>query len=66
MQLAKEVKSFSVACEHILAAIAQNRPLTHDEALMIEYYCVEVLAKIAPRLSKPTDPSHDGAASPIQ
>jgi hypothetical protein len=31
MQLAKEVKTFSVACEHILAAIAQHRALTKDE-----------------------------------
>ncbi|MDK2742215.1 MAG: hypothetical protein H8K03_20325 [Nitrospira sp.] len=53
MQLAQEVKTFSVACEHILAAIAQNRPLTKDEALMIEYYCVEILSKIAPHLTKP-------------
>ena len=53
MQLAKEVKAFSSACEHILSAIAQNRSLTPDEATMIEYYCVEVLAKIAPILPKP-------------
>lgn len=57
MQLAKEVKTFSVACEHILAAIAQNRPLTHDEALMIEYYCVEILSKVAPLMTKPSHPS---------
>jgi len=53
MQLAKEVKTFSAACEHILSAIAMNRPLTSDEAAMIEYYCVEILAKIAPLLPKP-------------
>ena len=53
MQLAKEVKTFSSACEHILSAIAMNRPLTQDEASMIEYYCVEILSKVAPLLSKP-------------
>ncbi len=53
MQLAKEVSTFSSACEHILSAIAMNRPLTPDEAAMIEYYCVAILAKIAPILPKP-------------
>jgi hypothetical protein len=53
MQLAKEVQSFSTACEHILSAIALERPLTKDEALMIEYYCVEILSKIAPLMTKP-------------
>lgn len=53
MQLAKEVKTFSSACEHILSAIAMNRPLTQDEATMIEYYCVEILAKIATLLPRP-------------
>ncbi|MDK2745074.1 MAG: hypothetical protein NDI90_19420 [Nitrospira sp. BO4] len=58
MQLAKEVKTFSAACEHILAAIAQHRPLTQDEALMIEYYCVEILSKVAPLMTKPNDPAN--------
>jgi hypothetical protein len=31
-----------------------NQPLTPDAVAMIEYYCVEVLAKIAPLLPKPT------------
>ena len=53
MQLAKEVQSFSTACEHILSAIAMNRPLTPDEAAMIQYYLVELSAKIAPLLPKP-------------
>lgn len=54
MQLAQEVRTFSSACEHVLSVIAMNRPLTHDEAVMIEYYCVEILGKIAPILQKPT------------
>jgi hypothetical protein len=57
MELAKEVHIFSSACEHILSTIAQNRPLTHDEALLIEYYCGEVLSKIAPHLTKPNNPA---------
>lgn len=32
MELANEVKTFSAACEHILAAVAMNRTLTTDEA----------------------------------
>ena len=55
MQLAQEVRTFSSACEHVLSAIAMNRPLTHDEAVMIEYYCVEILGKIAPILQRPTN-----------
>ena len=54
MQLAQEVKTFSSACEHILSAISMNRLLTPEEASMIEYYCLEILAKIAPILPKPT------------
>lgn len=54
MQLAQEVKAFSSACEHILSAIAMNRPLSSQEAAMIEYYCVEVLAKVHPLVTKPT------------
>lgn len=53
MQLAQEVKNFSSACEHILSAISMNRPLTKDEAHMIDYYCKEVQAKIGPILSGP-------------
>jgi chaperonin GroEL (HSP60 family) len=52
MQLAKGVKTFSSACEHILSAIATNRPLTQEEAAMIESYCLEILAKVTPLLRK--------------
>jgi hypothetical protein len=51
MQLADEVRRFSSACEHILSAIAMNRPLTEEEAAMIEYYCTEIREKIAPLLA---------------
>jgi hypothetical protein len=50
MQLADEVRRFSSACEHILSAIAIHRPLTEEEAAMIEYYCTEIRDKIAPFL----------------
>lgn len=53
MQLAQEVKTFSSTCEHILSAIAMNKPLTHEEAALIQYYCLELLNKISPALSKP-------------
>lgn len=54
MQLAREVKTFSSVCEHILSMSAIDRPLTQDEATMIEYYCKELLEKIAPILPKET------------
>jgi hypothetical protein len=57
MELAEEVRRFSSACEHILSAITMNRPLNQNEAAMIEYYCGEIMAKIAPLLSKPTQSS---------
>ena len=50
MQLAQE--SFSSTCEHILSAIAMSKSLTHEEATMIQYYCLELLNKISPALSK--------------
>jgi len=68
MQLAKEVQALSSACEHILSTIAMNRPLTHEEASLIEYYCVEVLNKIAPILGKSPHPqtmNHTGTFNPV-
>ena len=53
MQLTHEVKTFASACEHILSTITTNRPLTPDEAVMIQYYCGELLTKVAPLLPKP-------------
>ena len=53
MQLANEAKNFFGACERLISLIASNRRLTEDEARMIEFYCKEVLAKIAPRLASP-------------
>jgi hypothetical protein len=50
MQLATEVKNFLGACERLMSLIMMNRQLSEEEAKMIEFYCKEVLAKIAPRL----------------
>ncbi len=52
MKLAQEVKTFSLVCEDILSTVTLGRPLTPDEASMIEYYCKELLVKITPILPK--------------
>jgi hypothetical protein len=49
MRLAEEVRKFSIACEHLIAAAATSgRTLTEDEARLVKYYCKEVLAKVVP------------------
>jgi hypothetical protein len=40
----------SSACERLLFSVLKNRPLTEKEARIVEYYCKEILAKIAPSL----------------
>jgi hypothetical protein len=46
MCFAEEVRKFSSACEHIIAAAATSgRILTEDEARLV---CKEVLAKVIP------------------
>jgi hypothetical protein len=52
MQLANDVKSFLSACERLISTLITNRPLSDDEAHLIEYYCKELLAKLEPRLPK--------------
>jgi hypothetical protein len=52
MQVAGEVKNFSDASERLLSTILMKRQLTEEEARMIEHYCRELLARIAPRLTK--------------
>lgn len=49
MQLAQDVKTFSVACEDMLSSIT-GEPLTQEEAIVIGYCCEELLAKIQPFL----------------
>ena len=51
MQLAHEVKTFSVVCEQVLSSIT-SEPLTKEEAIVIGYCCEELLAKIQPFLPK--------------
>jgi len=48
MELAKEVQSFSSACERLLDTIARHRSLDKNERRLIEHYCKEILAKIQP------------------
>jgi hypothetical protein len=52
MQMASEVKNYLGACERLISHLTLNRQLSEDEARMIEFYCKELLAKIAPRLLK--------------
>ena len=53
MRLKEDVHKFTSACEHLLADIVIDRPLTHDEALLVKDYCNEVLSKID---QPPTNP----------
>lgn len=39
--------TFSNACERFVFSIATNGPLAQNEAEIIEYYCKEILSKIA-------------------
>ena len=48
MELAKNVHTFSSACERLLASLAIYRPLTEEEALLIRHYCKELLEKVPP------------------
>jgi len=50
VKLADEVRKFCAGCEALLSSIAQNRPLTEDEALLIDQYCQEVCKEIESRL----------------
>jgi hypothetical protein len=51
MHMAGEVKNYLGACERLIS-LMMNRQLTDEEARMIEFYCKELLAKIAPLLLK--------------
>lgn len=50
VKLAEEVRKFCAGSEALLSAIAMNRPLTADEALLINHYCKEVCKEIESRL----------------
>jgi hypothetical protein len=42
--------TFSNACERFLFSIASNGPLAPNETEIVEYYCKEILGKIASSL----------------
>lgn len=50
MRLKKEVSNFASSCEHLMAETdASSRKITEEEALLVEYYCREVLKKVVKR-----------------
>ena len=51
MYIREDVQGYGLACERILSA-AKTRPLTAEETHRVEYYCIKLLADIAPYLSK--------------
>jgi hypothetical protein len=51
MRVKKEVNNFTSACEHLLAAVHLNRPLTEEEKRLVDYYCSELHDKL---ISPPT------------
>ena len=53
MELTANVQKFSDSCESLLSSIMVHRPLTDEELIVIEYYCLELLAKIASRDPRP-------------
>lgn len=58
MRLKKEVSNFTASCEHLMAETETNsRKLTEEEALLIEYYCREVLKKVVKRPPSQQDSS---------
>ena len=48
MQVKNDIQAFGKACEHLLASVAINRPLTEEEVLFVRHYCKELLERIAP------------------
>ena len=62
MRLKKEVSNFSASCEHLLyEAETSGRELTGEEALLVEYYCREVLKKVVKR--PPSQPEGSSSGS---
>jgi hypothetical protein len=49
MHMTGEVRNYLGACERLIS-VMMSRQLTDEEARMIEFYCKELLAKIAPLL----------------
>jgi hypothetical protein len=46
MQFKDAVHNFTSACERLIAYMALHRPPTDEEALLVKFYCNEVLQKI--------------------
>ena len=46
--------TFSNACERFVFSIASNGPLAPNEAEIVEFYCREILRKIASSRQSPT------------
>ena len=46
MRVKNEVKNFTSACEHLIAAVDLNRPLSEEEKRLIDYYCCELHDKL--------------------
>jgi hypothetical protein len=45
MQMKDDVRAFGNACEHLIASMTINRPLTEEEVLFIRHYCKELLER---------------------
>jgi hypothetical protein len=45
--------TFSNACERFVFSIASNGPLAPNEAEIVEFYCKEILSKIASSRQSP-------------
>ena len=52
MRQSEALRTFSSACEWFLSSMATGEPLTKSEAQIVEYYCHEILQKIAPCLTE--------------
>ena len=61
-----EVQLFISACERLLAAADLQRPLSEDEMSLVEYYCKEILTKIASSLRPDaTEPPEMSSPGPV-
>jgi hypothetical protein len=57
MPQSEAFQTFSSGCKRLLFSIT-NRQLTEKEARILQYYCKDILAKIAPSLPKPPATKH--------
>jgi hypothetical protein len=58
--------TFSNACERFVFSIASNGPLAPNEAEIVEYYCKEILTKIASSLRPDaTEPPEMSSPGPV-